>query len=431
VLINSLTRSGAGRQKEDIVVLQVSLSGFLRDETSVVSMRRKGNLRVGAIILAAGKSTRMGEPKQLLLLGERTVLEQTLENVRCSGVDEIVLVLGSYAETVRQRLPPSAFTGAKLVVNQNYCQGMASSLREGLAALKPNVDASLIVLADQPFTRPETLRRIVDQYIHSDAQIVIPSYRGFRGNPVLLDRSVFAEVMALEGDIGCRAVFGSHLEGIVKVEVEDIGVLLDIDSKDDYEQVQRIGQSRQEDAELIEAATREAREIPGMKEPDAAMRTDELIVVGWEPVAAALVKLGQMFNFGVTVIDPLVESSALPEQVRLVNTLDFSLVPGTAERYVVVASRGKFDEDAVEQALHARSAYIGLVASSKRGREIRRSLERKGESAQMLATVQVPAGLDIGAETPEEIALSVFAEIISRRRAKMRNKASEARFSRR
>jgi xanthine dehydrogenase accessory factor len=95
-----------------------------------------------------------------------------------------------------------------------------------------------------------------------------------------------------------------------------------------------------------------------------------------------------------------------------------------------VASRGKFDEDAVEQALHARSAYIGLLASSKRGREIRGSLERKGESAQMLATVQVPAGLDIGAETPEEIALSVFAEIISRRRAKMRNKALEARFSR-
>lgn len=389
-------------------------------------MRRKDNLRVGAVVLAAGKSTRMGAPKQLLLLGGRTVLEQTLENIRCAGVDEIVLVLGSYAETIRQQLPPSAFTGLKLVVNQSYGQGMASSLREGLAALEPNVDASLIVLADQPFTRPETLRRIVDRYVQSDGQIVIPSYRGFRGNPVLLDRSVFAEVMALEGDIGCRAVFGSHLEGIIKVEVEDIGVLLDIDSRDDYERLQRIGRSRQEDAELIETATREAREIPGMKEPDAPTRTDELIVVGWEPVAAALVKLGQMFNFGVTVIDPLLESSALPERVRLLNTLNFSLVPGTAERYVVVASRGKFDEEAVEQALHTRSAYIGLVASSKRGREIRRSLEHKGESPQRLATVQVPAGLDIGAETPEEIALSIFAEIILRRRAKMRNRAAEA-----
>jgi molybdenum cofactor cytidylyltransferase len=389
-------------------------------------MRRKGNSRVGAIILAAGKSMRMGEPKQLLRLGKRTVLEQTLENVRGSGVDEIVLVLGALSDTIQQQLPAAAFDEVRVVVNQNYGQGMASSLREGLSALSPNVDASLIVLADQPFTRPETLRRIVDQYIHSDAQIVIPSYRGFRGNPVMLDRSVFAEVMALEGDIGCRAVFGSHLQGIVKVEVEDIGVLLDIDSKDDYERLQRIGQSRQEDAELIEAATREAREIPGLKEPDAAMCTDELIVVGWEPVAAALVKLGQMFNFGVIVIDPLVESSALPERVRLMNILDFSLVPGTAERYVVVASRGKFDEEAVEQALHARSAYIGLVASGKRGREIRRSLEQKGESAQRLATVQVPAGLDIGAETPEEIALSIFAEIILRRRAKMRNDAAEA-----
>ena len=302
---------------------------------------------MGAIILAAGKSTRMGEPKQLLLLGERTVLEQTLENVRCSGVDEIVLVLGSYAETVRQRLPPSAFTGAKLVVNQNYCQGMASSLREGLAALKPNVDASLIVPRPAFHSAGDTSSYRRPVHPLRQFRTMIPSYRGFRGNPVLLDRFGLRRGHGARRETSVAGQFSEAIsEGIVKVEVEDIGVLLDIDSKDDYEQVQRIGQSRQEDAELIEAATREAREIPGMKEPDAAMRTDELIVVGWEPVAAALVKLGQMFNFGVTVIDPLVESSALPEQVRLVNTLDFSLVPGTAERYVVVASRGKFDEDA-------------------------------------------------------------------------------------
>ena len=74
---------------------------------------------------------------------------------------------------------------------------------------------------------------------------------------------------------------------------------------------------------------------------------------------------------------------------------DFSLLPEAAERYVVVASRGKFDEEAVEQALHVQSAYVGLVASNKRGQEIRRSLERKGEPAEKLATVHVPAGLNI------------------------------------
>ena len=372
--------------------------------------------RVGAIILAAGKSTRMGESKQLLRLGESTVLGQTLENVRGSGVDETVLVLGSSAETIRQQLPISAIQDLKVVVNQAYGQGMASSLRAGLAALGPRIAAALIVLADQPFIRPTTLDRIIDQYRRSHAQIVIPSYKGFRGNPVLLDRSVFPEVMALEGDIGCRAIFGSHLEGIVKAEVEDVGILLDIDNKDDYARLQGFGSSKQEERALLEAATRETRVIPGLEESDAeASLRGDLIVVGRDAIVMALMKLGSLMNFRVTVVDPLFEIADLPPGVRLLNTLDFSLLPGASERYVVVASRGKFDEEAVEQALHAQSVYVGLVASSKRGQEILRSLERKGEPAEKLGTVRVPAGLDIRAETPEEIALSIMAEIISRR----------------
>jgi molybdenum cofactor cytidylyltransferase len=208
-------------------------------------MAGQNNSRVGAIILAAGKSTRMGEPKQLLPLGESTVLGQTLESIRRAGMDEIVLVLGCSAETIRQQLPASAFEGLKVVVNQAYGQGMASSLREGLSSMPLQIDAALIVLADQPFIRPETLSQIVDQYRRSNAQIVIPTYKGFRGNPVLLDRSVFPEIMALGGDIGCRAIFGSHLEGIVKLEVEDVGILLDIDNKDDYDRLRRFGQSFQ------------------------------------------------------------------------------------------------------------------------------------------------------------------------------------------
>jgi molybdenum cofactor cytidylyltransferase len=222
----------------------------------MASMRGKVNSRVAAIILAAGKSTRMGEPKQLLRLGERTVLERTLENVRAARVDEIVLVLGSSAATIQRQLPSSTFEGIKVVVNQAWGQGMASSLREGLAALSSEIDAALIVLADQPFLRPETLDQIVDGYRLSNAQIVIPMYKGFRGNPVLLDRSVFADVMALDGDVGCRAIFGGHVEGIVKVEVEDVGILLDIDNKEDYERLQRFGESGQDEKAVIEAATR-------------------------------------------------------------------------------------------------------------------------------------------------------------------------------
>ncbi len=144
-------------------------------------------------------------------------------------------------------------------------------------------------------------------------------------------------------------------------------------------------------------------------------RCDELIVVGRKEVAIALMKLGLFLKFTVTVVDPLLEVSALSPGVRLLKTLDLSLLPQKSGRYVVVASRGKFDEEAVEHALQVQSAYVGLVANKKRAQEILRRLERRGASPEKLATVRAPAGLNIGAETPEEIALSIAAEIVSRR----------------
>jgi molybdenum cofactor cytidylyltransferase len=192
---------------------------------------------VSAILLAAGTSSRMGQAKQLLPLGSSTVLAQTLEHARAAAVDEVVLVLGSSAEPIRHQLPQTLLAGVKMVVNHSYEQGMASSLRSGLSALDPQSAAALIILGDQPFTLPQTLDRIIQAYRDSGAQIVIPTHQGTRGNPVLLDRSVFSEAMALEGDVGCRAIFRNHLEGIVNVEVEDVGVLLDIDDREDYERL--------------------------------------------------------------------------------------------------------------------------------------------------------------------------------------------------
>jgi molybdenum cofactor cytidylyltransferase len=195
------------------------------------------NAQVSAVILAAGTSTRMGRAKQLLPLGGTTVLARTIDNVRSAGLVEMVLVLGASAEAIRRQLPQSLLQGLKVVVNQAYGQGMASSLREGLSALDPQTGAALIILGDQPFIQPQTLHQIVAGYHRSGALIVIPSHQGKRGNPVLLSRSVFPEVMALEGDTGCRAIFPNHLDAILKVEVEDPGILLDIDNQDDYDRL--------------------------------------------------------------------------------------------------------------------------------------------------------------------------------------------------
>ena len=363
--------------------------------------------RIGAVILAAGTSARMGEAKQLLRLGEATVLNQVVNNVCGSSVDEIVIVLGHQAETIKQSI---ATESLKVVVNESYRQGMGTSLRAGLSALPSEVDAALIVLADQPFVRSATFDQIIDHYQQSNAQIVIPVYKGFRGNPVLLDRSVFPEVMALTGDIGCRAIFGNHPEGIAKVPVEDIGILLDLDSKDDVARLQDFRNGTTVDGSALEAADLEGREIAGEGQP---YQGPELTIVGRDSVAIALAKIGKLLRFVVTVVDPFLKSSDLPDGDRFLNSLDFSKLPASSARFVVVASRGQFDEEAVEQALHANSAYIALVANKKRAQEIRRSLELKGAPPEKLAKVHAPAGLSIGAETPEEIALSIMAEIVS------------------
>jgi len=186
----------------------------------------------------------MGAPKQLLALGTGTILEQTLHNVRKSALDEVILVLGASADSIHQQLPVPILDGVTIAMNEAFEEGMASSLRAGLSALSPNAGAALIVLADQPFIQPETFDRIVEAYRHSAARIVIPTHNGSRGNPVMLDRSVFGDVMALEGDIGCRAIFASHPDEILKVEVEDSGILLDIDNRDDYERLRHLDPGR-------------------------------------------------------------------------------------------------------------------------------------------------------------------------------------------
>ena len=380
-------------------------------------MEQRVKESIGAVILAAGVSSRMGEPKQLLRLGGKTLLEQVLDNARSAAVDEIVVVLGAAAENIRQQIDLSH---TKVVINSSYQQGMGTSLGAGLAALDPAINAVLILLGDQPFVRPTTLDRICEEYRRSHAQIVIPLYHGFRGNPVLLDRSVFPEVMALSGDVGCRAIFGNHLKGIVKLPVDDVGILLDIDSKADFDKLQSVNVSTPGKS-LLELADLEGREIVG----DAAARP-ELVIVGQEPVALALAQLGALLNFIVTGVDPLLRVTDFPGADRVLRRLDFSCLPQSAERYVVVASKGRFDEEAVEQALHSESAYVALVANKKRGQEVLRCLEMKRCTAEMLSRVQVPAGIDIGAETPQEIALSIMAAIVQERRRAIRNRRNSS-----
>jgi xanthine dehydrogenase accessory factor len=124
----------------------------------------------------------------------------------------------------------------------------------------------------------------------------------------------------------------------------------------------------------------------------------------------------------VTVVDPLLTLAEVQDADRILRELDFALLPPAGERYVVVASRGQFDEEAVEQALRVDASYIALLANRKRAEEVMRSLRVKSCRVEKLAAVRAPAGLDIGAESPEEIALSIMAEIVAKSHGKGENR---------
>jgi molybdenum cofactor cytidylyltransferase len=373
---------------------------------------------VSAVVLAAGMSRRMGTPKQLLRLAGETILERTLKNVRDSQVSEIVLVLGFAADSVEKEISADhvKMDRVKIVHNKDYQQGMGMSLRTGLAAVDAKSNAALIVLADQPFVSPETLDQLIACHQESKRQIIIPIYKGFRGNPVLLDRSVFAELQSLTGDVGCRAIFGSHTEDIRKLAVEDVGILLDIDSQEEYQKLGKAYAAKGDEAGRSILPALESRE--GESKERLPVDRAELIVAGRDAVANALAKFGHILNFTVTIVDPLLPLAELPDADRILHVLDFSLLPHAAERYVVVATRGLFDEEAIEQALQVDASYIALLANRKRAEEVARSLKAKSYSPEKLAMVRTPAGLDIGAESPAEIALSIMAEIVSERRRK-------------
>jgi molybdenum cofactor cytidylyltransferase len=186
---------------------------------------------IAAVVLAAGASSRMGRPKQTIPLHGVPMLEMALESFRRSNVGRVVVVLGANAVEVRKRM---RFAHEVVVVNEAFSEGMSSSLRLGLENTG-EADAAIIAMGDQPFVLPDTINRMIAAYDESRARIVIPTYRGARGNPVLFDRSVFSQIKEIRGDVGAKAVVQRNAGQVLEVEVPDGGVLIDIDTPSDLD----------------------------------------------------------------------------------------------------------------------------------------------------------------------------------------------------
>ncbi|TSA48520.1 MAG: molybdenum cofactor cytidylyltransferase [Deltaproteobacteria bacterium] len=189
---------------------------------------------ISAILLAAGESKRMGRPKQMLAWQGKTLLRHVLENLIHSNADEIILVLGHEAEAIRKSLTEFQI---KIVINPDYQQGMASSLRQGLLAMNPTSEAFLVLLADQPGIGPEIMNHMIREFQQANPKrgIVRPVYRGLRGHPVLISVRYLQEALQLRGDVGARQILMNHPEDILEIDVDQDGILKDIDTPEEYQ----------------------------------------------------------------------------------------------------------------------------------------------------------------------------------------------------
>jgi xanthine dehydrogenase accessory factor len=144
----------------------------------------------------------------------------------------------------------------------------------------------------------------------------------------------------------------------------------------------------------------------------------QLWVLGTTPICASLVELGEVAGFDVTLIDPVADADVFGAASRIIASSDLARVDATSAPYVVVATQGQWDEEALAAALRRDVAYVGLIASPTRAAVVREYLRDEGIPEERIAAIRAPAGLDLGAETPEEIALSILAELVQVRRGR-------------
>jgi molybdenum cofactor cytidylyltransferase len=191
--------------------------------------------RVTAVILAAGEGQRMGSvTKQLLPWGTTTVLGRTIANTQASDVHDLVVVTGHQAAAVSA---VAQAAGVETVYNPNYATGeMLSSLKTAVAQLPAYIQAVLVMLADQPLVGPEIINQLLSAYWRGEGDLIAPTYNGQRGNPVLIGRAYFDDLLALPAGAAPRALLQQYQERLHLLPVHSDAILIDLDRPEEYRQ---------------------------------------------------------------------------------------------------------------------------------------------------------------------------------------------------
>jgi molybdenum cofactor cytidylyltransferase len=186
--------------------------------------------RIAAVVLAAGRSRRMGTNKLVERVGDGPMVARVVDAALASSAAPVLVVTGHQRQAVAATLEGRPVT---FVHNPAYAEGISTSVKAGIAALPDDVDGVLICLGDMPGITPAVLDRLIAAYAPAENRaICVPTFAGRRGNPVLWDRRFFAEMMEIAGDTGARHLVGAHADQVAEVEMADDGVLVDVDTPD-------------------------------------------------------------------------------------------------------------------------------------------------------------------------------------------------------
>jgi molybdenum cofactor cytidylyltransferase len=236
-----LTRLFAGLEVTSTDLMRMGVGGLLKEferplpREKAPSTPRSGIAprtapSVAVVVLAAGRSRRMA-PHNKLLLPDRTgkpMIARVVDNVLSSGARPVLVVLGHMADEVEQIL---AGRPVRFVPAPDYAEGLSASLKAGIAAVPPECAAAIVCLGDMPLVTGRMIDRLLAAYDPTEGRrIVLPTFRGKQGNPMLWDRSFFPEILAVTGDSGARFLLGKHMEAVAEVEMADDAVLRDFDT---------------------------------------------------------------------------------------------------------------------------------------------------------------------------------------------------------
>ncbi len=189
-------------------------------------------MNISATILAAGSSQRMGDNKLLLPFQDNTLINVVCKTIIDSYLKPVFVVTGFENKKVVESLPKSI---DKIVYNEDWSRGMATSINKAISSLPNNIDGNMIVLGDMPLVTVKTINNLHQVFLNNNGnKIIYADYLGKQANPVIFPRKFFDEILHLNGDKGCKKIIYKNRKSSIGVPIDSSEVIFDCDTKDDY-----------------------------------------------------------------------------------------------------------------------------------------------------------------------------------------------------